>query len=234
MNTDIREVNVYKDKFYTGLACGIFCNPCIASISVCMYDASKPIGVYQYRRGIWISSIIWGSIMILIGILLAGGVLVNYCQPQRTCFYSPLTGTVCSVNGGFYFMGQCVGIDMSATVKAQGGAVCGFGCFLVIIGILLYLKNNNMLNSLISTTESVQSRMVAITIPEKDISTPLKNTPKVYSIETLSMKLNLPKLLEASNVDEILSMNFKDMREKYNITSDEFIKIKEYKTSMGM
>ncbi len=54
-------------------------------------------------------------------------------------------------------------------------------------------------------------------------------SPKFKSLETLSLDLGIPSLLNCADVNEILCYTFKELHEKYNITAEDFLKIKQYK-----
>jgi hypothetical protein len=55
---------------------------------------------------------------------------------------------------------------------------------------------------------------------------------KFLSLESLAVELDIPKLMEASSLKDILAMDFKKLKEDLGLTSDEYIRIKKYKTGL--
>ncbi|KAJ3377217.1 hypothetical protein HDU92_008519, partial [Lobulomyces angularis] len=55
---------------------------------------------------------------------------------------------------------------------------------------------------------------------------------KYKSLETLAVELKIPKILSAKDANEVLTLGFKDLKEKYDVTPEEFVRIKEYKNSL--
>ncbi|KAJ3226890.1 hypothetical protein HDU81_007024 [Chytriomyces hyalinus] len=58
---------------------------------------------------------------------------------------------------------------------------------------------------------------------------------QAMSLESLALHLQIPKLVEVTEgIDGVMQMSFKEMHEKYSITSEDFLKIKEYRKNLGL
>ncbi|KAJ3245300.1 hypothetical protein HDU78_009545 [Chytriomyces hyalinus] len=57
---------------------------------------------------------------------------------------------------------------------------------------------------------------------------------QALSLESLALHLQIPKLMEVTEgIEGVMHMSFKEMHEKYSITSEDFLKIKEYRKNLG-
>ncbi|KAL3894953.1 MAG: hypothetical protein SGCHY_004979 [Lobulomycetales sp.] len=88
-------------------------------------------------------------------------------------------------------------------------------------------KNTSIRGSVVNAYENIP---VNASISERNL--PTEPVPRM-SLESLALYLDIPKLLEASSVEQVLEMDLKSAKEKLDISNEEYLRLKKYKKEVS-
>ncbi|KAJ3075126.1 hypothetical protein HDU98_009076 [Podochytrium sp. JEL0797] len=231
-------------SFYMGFLLTLFAGPLISMIPLFCADPANLAFRAHFLKGVSFALAAGSALTLALVFIIA-----QACENVR----SQLSNTSSDFNDGYYQYRNCNAIysrlvpliavwalaailvyrrSVALISRLEQGMVgMGVGGETVLVQIVTISNGGPGSYAAVGQQSSVSPQ--GKNAPEEE-GLPVYHATRRVSLETLALQLEIPQLLNVSEgIGGVMTMSFNELKEKYGVTPEEFMKIKAYRKSVS-